>query len=231
MAGCLLTVRVAGDERVLGTITFSNGDASVYLRPISTPAALYDFGRMEIPAGALNRTFVTSGQLQATERPHISIHESGKCHVRTGGGVAAGADAAEIGPLKALTGSHVGTILVDNITGLPLLTDVWPDVGARDQDAIPWDVTPPGGRGSLRVSVYVSRNAQKPRPGSHRHHEVWRARADGGQLSIALEAFASAPLPADVPAIIAIGGWDPLAALDPSMAAPMVFVRDRRAPV
>jgi len=49
--------------------------------------------------------------------------------------------------------------------------------------------------------------------------------------SIALEAFASAPLPADVPAIIAIGGWDPLAALDPSMAAPMVFVRDRRAPV
>jgi hypothetical protein len=231
MSGHLLIARLDGLEHALGTVTFAAGDASVYLRPISTPTAVYDYGRGEIPAGATEMTFVTSGQLQAAERPHISIHESGKCHVRSGQGTAVGADATDIGPLSGFTGAHVGPILVGDVQTLPSLADVWPDVGARDEDAEPWDATAPGQQGSLRVSVYVSRNSQKPRPLSHRHHEEWRRRSDGGRLSVVMEAFADRPLPGSVPMVGAIGGWDPRAALDPNRRAAFVFVRDKRGPV
>jgi hypothetical protein len=231
MSGHLLIARLDGLERALGTVTFAANDASIYLRPISTATAVYDYGRGEIPAGAADMTFVTSGQLQAAERPHISIHESGKCHVRSGQGTAVGADATNIGPLRTFGGEHVGTILVGDVRALPPLVDVWPDVGARDEDAEPWDATAPGQRGSLRVAVFVSRNQQRPRPLSHRHHEEWRRRSDGGRLSVAMEAFADAALPGSVPMVGAIGGWDPSAALDLRQASPFVFVRDQRNPV
>jgi len=225
MPGLLAIVRNGGLERALGTISFSDGDASIYLRPISTRDTVYDYGRAEIPSGAAEHTFETAGQLQADERPHISIHESGKCHVRTGSGHAFGVNAADIGPLNAFTGAHVGTIFVSDVSALPPIEEVWPDVGARDEDAQPWDVTPPAEAGSLRVAVYVSRNGQRPR--SHRHHEEWRRRADGGTLSVAVEAFADPPLPGEVFAIGVIGGWDPRTANDPASNAPFVFVRDR----
>ena len=119
MPGHLAIARIGGVERVLGTITFSDGDASIYLRPISTRDTVYDFGRAEIPPGVVEHTFTTAGQLEAEERPHISIHDSGKCHIRTRAGRALGVDAAEIGPLNAFTGAHVGTILVDDVSALP----------------------------------------------------------------------------------------------------------------
>jgi hypothetical protein len=220
-----------GDQRVLGTISFSRRDASMYLRPISATDALYDYGFSELAAGVLSKDVGTSGQLRASERPHISIHESGVCHVRTGAGRAATADAARIGPLNEFSGEHVGTILCDDVTALSRAADVWPDVGAPDEHAEPWDVTPPVAFGSLRVAVFVSRNAQRPRPTSHRFREERRRRADGGTLFVALNAFAGPPLSGDSRAIAAIGGWNPGTVRDPANAAPFVFVRDIRADV
>jgi hypothetical protein len=228
MSGFLATVQYRGVQRGFGTISFSDGDASIYLRPISTREFVYDYGRAEIPLGSAEHTFDTAGQLRAVERPHISIHDSGKCHVRIRSGPAHGIDAAEIGPLNAFTGAHVGTIFVSNVSALPPIAEVWPDVGSHDETAQPWDVTPPGDVYSIRVSVFVSRNGQRVQPGAHQHREEWRRRADGGRLCVALEAFAAAPLARDILGIGVIGGWNPRTANDPTSSAPLVFVRDRR---
>ena len=78
------------------------------------------------------------------------------------------AHGSHIGPLNAFKGAHVATIVASDIRSLARLADVWPDAGARDQDAEPWNVTPPRGAGSFRVAVYVSRNPQAPLPGGVR---------------------------------------------------------------
>jgi hypothetical protein len=226
MPNILAVFRHQGTAHVLGTVSFSDGDASIYLRPISTADALYDYGRSELGEGVASKEVPTSGQLRASERPHISIHDSGKCHVRTGTGRTMKVDAVDIGRLNAFTGQHIGTILCSDVSTLPRLADVWPDPGAPDEDSEPWDVTPSTPFGSVRVSVFVSRNGQRTRPRSHRFREERRRRADGGALFVALNAFADPALGGDTPAIAAIGGWDPRTVKDLSKSAPFVFVRD-----
>jgi hypothetical protein len=230
--GFLVTAVHYGDVRVLGTVTFSEGDASIYLRPISARTATYDYGCHTLPAWVRTNVLATSGQLSATERPHISIHETGHCHVRTSAGRASGADAAKIGPLNSFRGACVGTVLCNDTSALSKLADVWPDAGARDEDAEPWDVTPPrtGEAVSLRVAVYVSRNPQEARPEAHRFRLAPRRRSDGGQLFVALNAIADPPLDGGHPTVMAVGGWNPHTTRDGSKPVPLAFVRNVIAP-
>jgi hypothetical protein len=223
----LVVSRHSGADHVLGSVSFDDRDASVYLRPISRRDALYHYGGHALEPGEVRRTFPTSDQLRAAERPHISIHESGKCHVRTSKGRVASVDAADVGPLKAMTGFSVGTIFCGNVTALAKLDDVWPDVGARDEHAEPWNVTSwrPGDV-ALKVAVWISRNPQKQQPEAHQFREVIRRRRDGGKLYVALNAIATPPLGGDTPAIGAIGGWDDREAKDLTKRASFVFVRD-----
>jgi hypothetical protein len=123
MMGSLLIVRVEAGTRVLGTVSFSSTDASIYLRPIGAATAVYDYGFVEIPAGTAELTFETSGQLQASERPHVSIHDSGTCHVRSGKQRASRIHANEIQPLKNYRGHHVVTIFTSDVTALSTSAD------------------------------------------------------------------------------------------------------------
>lgn len=226
----LLTARHDGQECALGTVSFDDNDASIYLRPISRRNVMYDYGCHTFAPGVASTKFQTEGQLRAAERPHISIHETGTCHVRTSAGKVASKASAEIGPLNAFTGEHVGTILCDDTAVLSKLSDVWPDIGARDEDAQPWNVTPPQAPASLRVAVFVSRRPQDARRGAHRFREERRGRRDGGVLFVALNAFAGPPLDGGHPTVGAIGGWDPGGAHDISRPGSLAFVRDVIAP-
>jgi hypothetical protein len=227
MTGFLAIVSYHGVELALGTVTFSKHDASIYVRPISEPDAVYDYGFAIIPAGSSNWTFTTAGQLQASERPHISIHESGKCHVRAGSGASSRAEGSSIGPLNAFKRKHVATIFTSDVESLPRFAGVWPDEGARDQDAETWDITPPAEARSIRIAVFVSRNPQNPDPASYAHREEQLRRSDGGFLSVLTNAFA-APSPLGVSSVGAVGGWDPMTAHDSSTASRLVYVRDVR---
>lgn len=217
-----------GVERALGTVTFGEGDASIYLPPLGTAATQYDYGYEVIPAGQQSHTFTTNLQLSAAERPHVSIHDSGKCHVRTRAGPVSSLNAAALGPLHAFRGAHVGTLFSSDVGHLPPLGEVWPDPGARDARAELWDVTPPRGRAALRVAVYVSRNPLNPRPGAHESHSTQLRRSDGGVLFVSVEAFSDPKsLGADA-TVGVVGGWDPVGAPDVSKDAPFVYIRDRR---
>lgn len=217
----LVAVRDDATIRALGTVSFGR-DASVYLRPVGQSGGGYDYGYTEVPAGVGTWTFTTSGQLQASERPHVSIHESGGCHVRAGRDRASKIEANAIGPLNNLTGHHVGTVFTSRVADLAPLAAVWPDRGAPDEHADVWEVAARGEAGA-RVAVYVSRWSMRAR-GSLGHREVRLQRSDGGALFVAAELW---PDTAElgVATVGAIGGWDPITAVDASSASRFVFVR------
>jgi hypothetical protein len=225
MPGLLASIRSGATVRALGTVSFQPGDASIYLRPVGKPATVYDYGFVVLAAGTAEHQFVTKGQLRAIERPHVSIHDSGRCHVRSGTGGALLEMGEQIGRLRAYRGAHVGTIQSSSTSDLPLVDDVWPDVGARDEDAERWDIAAPLHAATVRIAVFISRNPQRPAAGSFAHREVPRRRADGGTLFVALNAFAeSAPL--GEPAVVVIGGWKPPEDDGPAPATRLLYVRD-----
>jgi hypothetical protein len=222
-AGIVIAPSFGSASHALGTVSFG-ADASVYLRPIGASAGLYDYGYASVPAGARSHTFTTSGQLQASERPHISIHESGECHVRSGRGRSSMALGESIGRLNRFTGQHVASIFTSSPSSLARLDDVWPDPGAPDEHAEIWRLPTPSRAGSLRVAVYVSRRPIRPRGGSLGHRHFQLRRHDGGSLFIAVEVWA-AQNELGTATVGAIGGWRPESADDVQAASRFVFVR------
>ena len=145
--GVFVTMELAGASRALGTVTFSARDANVYVRPMRRdPGSTFDYGFVEHPAGVAAFTYSTSGQLHASERPHISIHESGNCHVRAGRDRHAPIDGATIGPLNSYVGAHVTSIFTSDVADLVLRDDVWPEQGSLDAGAEEWRVPLPSRR-------------------------------------------------------------------------------------
>jgi hypothetical protein len=61
MANILAVFGHQGTQHVLGTVSFSDGDASIYLRPISRADAVYDYGRSELGEGVASQEVLTSG--------------------------------------------------------------------------------------------------------------------------------------------------------------------------
>ena len=97
----------AGQLRRACDVTVTNTDASIYITP-SSRERRYNFGRASIPTGAQSATFSVLGQLEASEDPHVSLHQSGQVHIRTKGGPKAGP--LRIPPLQQLRGGHVATV-------------------------------------------------------------------------------------------------------------------------
>lgn len=225
MQGVLAIMRIGDEERVLGTVSFSERDASVFLRPVGHAGAVYDYGLAEMPEGATECTFGTAGQLGADERPHVSIHDSGVCHVRAGRDRESKIEAENIGRLQRYPGAHVGSIVCSTLTQIPVMAEVWPDAEAPDADAEAWDVTPPPGTGSVRLTVLVNRNRNRPYRDAYAFREVRRTRADGGSLFVAVNAYGDTASPGD-PAVIVLGGWRPTTREAPTSATRFVFVRE-----
>src|SRR4051794_33136140 len=70
-------------------LTFTDGDASVYLAlPQSHPT--YHYGKASLPPGQPSAEFSFLGQLESSDAPHVSLHQSGQVHIRTNKGRKAG---------------------------------------------------------------------------------------------------------------------------------------------
>jgi len=143
----------AGQLRRACDVTVTNTDASIYITP-SSRERRYNFGRASISTIAQSATFSVLGQLEASEDPHVSLHQSGQVHIRTKGGPKAGP--LRIPPLQHLRGGHVATVTCDTIEGFPIYNGNREDLNL-ERDCIVYvaDGVPSG-----RIAFYI--NGERP---------------------------------------------------------------------
>lgn len=146
-------VEHAGQLRRACDVTVTNTDASIYITP-SSRQRRYNFGRASVPPGSEGTTFSVLGQLEASEDPHVSLHQSGQVHIRTKGGPKAGP--LNIPPLKDLRGGHVATVTCDTFEGFPIYNGKREDLNlGRDCIVYVEDGVPSG-----RIAFYI--NGESP---------------------------------------------------------------------
>jgi hypothetical protein len=110
-----ILVQVGSEVKRLCKFTFCKSDASIYLIPYATGGEYY-FGGQRLPEHKASRSFGFTEQLSAATAPKVSIHESGRVHIRVG---REQAGPLSIPPLGNLRGEHVATICVDRFDRLP----------------------------------------------------------------------------------------------------------------
>jgi hypothetical protein len=108
-------------------LTFMDGDASVYVA-LPEPFSKYHYGKASFPPGEQTATFSVLGQLESSDMPHLSLHQSGQVHVRTTKGPKAGP--LFIPPLAELQGGHVATVTAAHFEAFPTFQR---ERGADDQ--------------------------------------------------------------------------------------------------
>jgi hypothetical protein len=74
-------VEVRSELRRVCKIGFTSKDASLYLHPFG-PSGEYFFGRHVIPSGERESTIRFDDRASAHMPPELSIHETGRVHVR-----------------------------------------------------------------------------------------------------------------------------------------------------
>jgi hypothetical protein len=124
-----------GNFNELAEVSFSPGDASIYIRPRSIKG-MFDYGLVTIPAGvaSLDVSVVEQHHCEAPTRVKFSLHESGRAHVshdryspRPPEGVPV-AGPLEMGRLAEMRDFHLATLTMPSFQTLPpcvrtLMTD------------------------------------------------------------------------------------------------------------
>lgn len=111
-----LLVRRDGTYHRLGKVTFTRNDASIYVHPTATSGPYY-FGVETVPEGGPH-TFRFDTQHETPRPPHLSIHQSGRVHVRdTTGELTAG---VQLPPLADYRGAHIVSLVTDSFDALPV---------------------------------------------------------------------------------------------------------------
>lgn len=201
-------LRFRGQDRKLAKLRFVEADASIYVVPYAVPGATYFYGEQRWPRGKTSLTFDFTKLHRSSTPPHLSIHETGRTHVRNG---------AEAGPialpaLHNLAGQHIALVTCSRLGALPPLKGKRRTAGRRRDRVIPV----PHRVESGRISIYG--NAHEPKFDAACHMRFRLASSIGVPLFIGIACWWQAPLAAirgnDV--VVVMAGWDPLKGGDPS---------------
>lgn len=192
----------AGDPLKVCKLAFSQRDSSLYLFPYATTGE-YHFGRNSIPQGEQEATIPFDQQESSNQTPKISIHESGRVHVKAGTRMAGPMFGS---PLAELGGEHLATMTSVRFLGLSPLGRA-----PRTEGRAP-DVLIPAGNGVESGRLVFYANAADPSfvdPCSVTRRLV-RSTLDR-PLFIGIRFLAQRPLSQDSKArgVVTIAGWDP----------------------
>ncbi|MGH2634980.1 MAG: hypothetical protein ACRDHU_02365 [Actinomycetota bacterium] len=192
-------VELDGQLLRLCKVGFSASDASLYLHAFG-PSGRYFFGRHVLPAGAMQSTIRVDDQERSSLPPKLSIHETGRVHVRSEGQEAG----PMLGtPLGELGGHHIATMTCSRFAGLAPYPRAPRTSGSERDLAIP-----ARGAESGRLRVYA--NATEPSfevgcpvVGTLRRPTLLRP------FYVGFSPVAQAPLGEEA-TVTVIAGWDPL---------------------
>lgn len=199
---------------------FNTGDASLYLIPLGV-AAQYFFGQHVIPAGEDGVTAPFDDQERSDRPPHLSIHQSGEVHVRSG---YTEAGPIFLPPITDLRGQHVATVTCNRFAGLPVYARTPSTSGPVQDVVLP---TEPGVE-SGRLAVYA--NAERPVFPVSQSITVTLERPNLRRpFYVGIKPFAQTALggASEDPSVIVIAGWDPLDPRALSGPTPYLFIVGR----
>lgn len=194
---------------------FSQTDASLYVVGYG-PRDEYSFGQHGFAEHEQSSTFNAAGiGEKSAEAPHLSIHESGRVHIRTN--VSAQAGPLQVPPLSQWTGEHVATVNAVSFSGLASYGRQPKQTGAV-RDLVFAMESPEQTAG--RLALYINGTEPKFAMECNSHFTLWRPTLET-PLHVGL-----APLNDDAPlgpepGVIVTGGWDPATALT---SAPTSFL-------
>ncbi len=193
-------VRHANEVRHAFDLTFTNTDASAYIA-LPESYSTYHYGKRTIPPGQQMAEFSIFGELQSTDAPHVSLHQSGQVHIRTNRGPKAGP--LFIRPLVDLRGGHVATVTAATFVAFPTF-----DEEQADDDQV---IEVEDGVESGRFAVYV--NGESSSFAVAKEHVAFTVSVSNPKVSrpvhVGVAPFAQAPLGPDESGITAIAGFQP----------------------
>jgi hypothetical protein len=190
---------------------FSRNDASLYVVGYG-PQGRYHFGQHGFAEHERSTTFDASEDGESAEQPpHLSIHESGRVHIRSSSGQAG---PLQVPPLSKWTGEHIATVNAVSFSGLAA-HDREPKQTGAEQDLVFAMATPTQVSG--RLALYI--NASKPEFAMEckMHFTLWRPTLET-PLYVGIAPLNNDRLGAE-PGVTVIGGWDPTTALTTTPAS------------
>jgi hypothetical protein len=192
-------VRLNAEIRRVCKLAFSNKDASIYLIPYA-PGGSYYFGGESLPEQKLSRTFDFQEQQSSQTVPKISIHQSGRVHIRTA--------RQEAGPLiipalDRLCGEHVASVSVDRFDALLTLK-----TAPRTSDAL---IRVLDGAVSGRFAIYVNGREPKFKSSNVKLYVRLTRQCLSTPLYIGIAPIGQNPIadPKCKQGVTIICGWDP----------------------
>jgi hypothetical protein len=209
VTGVNLLAESRGNLCDLAEVSFSKGDASIYVR-LHGITGTFDYGMETIPAGVRSHRlrFVGQHHCEAPTRVKFSIHETGQAHVkhdiwspRPPGGVPV-AGPLEMGRLVDMRYFHIATLTMPSFRTLP------PPERTLTRDGQVVDYVFPFGESDQGVvTLFVNAFEQA---GSN--PSVW-FELDRGSLERPLNLGIAAspraiPLPGQVEGLSMLAGWD-----------------------
>lgn len=190
--------------RKLAKIMTAATDASLYVLPYAQKGRFY-FGGSTIPEKGGGTFNFTKQHVSLDRIPKLSMHESGRVHIRADGTAMAGP--LIVPPFHALRGEHMATIIADTFDGLPLLDGPLRTAGS-EQDLVFLIENIESGR----IAIYI--NGAEPSFTTKRCFGIF---ALGHALArrpvfVGLNKIAQGPFgePRERDGVLVIGGWNPM---------------------
>ena len=207
-----------GQLRRFCKFVFSEADGSLYIVPYSAGGHFF-YGGARMPEQQASHTFSYKEQLASSTAPKVSIHESGRVHVRIG---EQGTGPVYIPSLRDFRGEHLASIAADSIAGLPPFTRK-PRLTGRDVDVIV-NATSQFGP-SIRFVIYANGAAPNFCGSCNWVFSLLRPRLTN-PLYFGIAPKGQQPLRSgEQQGVIVIAGWDPSTASDPSRASDFLYLR------
>lgn len=199
-----ILIQCDGTLRRLCKLGFSQRDASLYVVPYG-PLGRYRFG-VESFASVERKVEIDTelhGALSGLP-PHLSIHESGRVHIRSAGSTAG---PLQVPPLLAWAGQHAATVSPVSFTGLAPFSKTPKQTGGERDFVFGVDTS---NVQSGRLAIYL--NGAEPKFATQCPMRFTLARPGlAAPLQIGLAPLSNEPLGPGA-GVTVIGGWDPTVA-------------------
>lgn len=214
-----LLVQHRGQLRRVCKITFTRGDASIYIVPYA-PAGQYYFGTNQFAEKQAEATFDFKTQLSSDgiTLPHLSLHDTGRVHAHAG---AEEAGPLTIPPLASWRGEHIATVTVDRFDTLAPYAKIPKSTGAEHDFVFMIEEPLESGR----LALYLNGAAQAFGDDCSVFFTLTRPTLSR-PLYLGIRPWGQEPMgeTTERGGVTAIAGWDPSTATIETVA-PFIYIR------
>lgn len=197
-----LLVEYAGETRKIAKIAFSDSDTSIYIFPYATEGKYY-YGRRGMKEVEFEDQIHFTDDIFADVVPKLSIHESGRVHIKARKDIAGPIFTA---PFTEWRGQHIASVSVDNFAALPIHSKSSRDKSSEINHVIPIE----GSLQSGRIVLYLAGDRPSFEEPNCRIVVTLKRPTLSHPIYLAIQPKAQDPLSdSDFGGITALAGWHP----------------------